>query len=191
MVGNLAETTTDESSKVIGILGDYFAASVTGTLTLDGSHGSKLVLTPDAARTVLLQPEATRNGVTVFVKNAGAFTLTFKDDSNADTIGTVAAGQYGYFYCDGTTWRALSLASTSGNVSAPITVEGTGSAQDVAHGLTGTPNKLWWSILGGHNGSGAAGTQCPTVSISGLPDGTNVNLTVSAGARLLLYCAIL
>ena len=190
MAGNLAETTTHESPKVIGTLGDYFAASVTGTLTLDGSHGSKLVLTPTAARTVLLQPEATRNGVTVFVKNAGAFTLTFKDDSNTDTIGTVAAGQSAAFHCNGTTWYALGASVSTGNVSAPLTVEATGSAQNVAHGLTGTPNVIWWSILSGHNGSGATGIQVPTVEL-GSPTGTNVVITCTAGAFLLVYAAIL
>jgi len=191
MAGNLAETTTNERAKVIGILGDYFAASVTGTLTLDGSHGSKLVLTPTAARTVLLQPEATRNGVTVFVKNAGAFTLTFKDDANADTIGTVAAGHVGWFYCDGTVWTALAKVVPAGNVSAPITVTGTGASDDITHGLTGTPNVIWWSVISGHDGAGAAGDKCPDVSIAGAPTGTVVPVSCSEGAVLLLYCAIL
>ena len=187
MSGNLAETTTHESPKVIGTLGDYFAAAVTGTLTLDGSHGSKLVLTPDAARTVLLQPESTRNGVTVSIKNAGAYALTVKDDSNTSTIGTVGAGCVGWFHCDGTTWRALAVVAGSGSGSMSDVITGTGSAQTVAHGLTGTPSRVWWSTLVGHNGAGSTGDKCPEIGLTAMPDGTNVTISISAGAQILLY----
>lgn len=187
MAGNLAETTTHESPKVIGTLGDYFAASVTDTLTLDGSHGTKLVLTPTAARTVLLQPEATRNGVTVFVKNAGAYTLTFKDDSNTTTIGTVGAGRVGYFYCNGTSWIALAVVVGSGAGFMSEVVTGTGTAQQISHGLTGTPTRVWWSVVAGHNGAGSTGDKCPEIDLTGPPDGDNISVSISTGAQAMFY----
>lgn len=190
MSGNLAETTTHESPKVIGILGDYFAAAVTSTLTLDGSHGSKLVLTPDAARTVLLQPEATRNGVTISIKNAGAYVLTIKDDSNTSTIGTIGAGCVGWFHCDGTTWRVLAVVAGSSSESMSDVITGTGSAQTIPHGLTGTPSRVWWSTLNGHDGSGGSGDKCPMIGLTAIPDGTNVAISVSAGARIILYAGL-
>ena len=187
MSGNLAETTTHESSKVVGTLGDYFAASVTGTLALDGTHGSKLVLTPTAARTVLLQPASTRNGVTVYVKNAGGYTLTFKDSTGTDTIGTLGAGRVGWFYSNGTTWVALGVVVSGSAPFMSDVITGTGSTQSISHGLTGTPSRAWWSVLIGHNGAGSTGDKCPEVGLTAPPDDQNLSISISAGAQILLY----
>lgn len=68
-------------------------------------------------------------------------------------------------------------------------VTATGSSQAVAHGLAATPRKYWVEILSGHNGSGAAGTQVPTVAWGTVND-TNLTVTVSAGATFKLHAIL-
>lgn len=116
MAGNLAETTTCESPKVEGVIGRDYIATLSGTLTLDGTYGDVLKLDPGGAgRTVLLWPEATRKGVLVWIINAAdaAETLTVKEDSNTTTIGSVAQNKTGLFYCDGTNWTLLYTFTTT------------------------------------------------------------------------------
>ena len=62
---------------------------------------------------------------------------------------------------------------------------GTGSAQNVAHGLKRTPTRVRFYIMAGHNGAGGSGTQCPAIS-PGTHTDTNVVVTVTAGATFLV-----
>lgn len=60
---------------------------------------------------------------------------------------------------------------------------GTGSAQNVAHGLGVAPTgQVLVAIEAGTDGSGSAGTQCPVVA-QGTHTSTNVVLTVTSGAK--------
>lgn len=58
----------------------------------------------------------------------------------------------------------------------------TGSSQNIAHGLTGTPAKVLLVPTAGDDGAGAAGDKMPTL-LEGAHDGTNVVATVTAGAK--------
>lgn len=58
----------------------------------------------------------------------------------------------------------------------------TGSSQNVAHGLAATPALVLIVPTAGHDGAGGAGTQMPTIA-EGAHDGTNVVVTVTAGAK--------
>lgn len=62
----------------------------------------------------------------------------------------------------------------------------TGSSQDVAHGLGGTPTRVLVVPTAGHDGSSGAGTQAPTIT-EGQHDETNVKATVTAGAKFKVY----
>lgn len=58
---------------------------------------------------------------------------------------------------------------------------GTGSAQEIAHGLGATPNKFIVVPHTGHNGAGAAGTQVPSFTV-GTVDATKITVTCSTAA---------
>lgn len=58
---------------------------------------------------------------------------------------------------------------------------GTGSPQEIAHGLGDTPTKFIVVPHTGHNGSGAAGTQMPTFTV-GTIDATKITVTCSTAA---------
>lgn len=116
MSGNLGETTTDEEGKVQGVLGRDYIATLSGTLTLDGTYGDLLKLDPGGAgRTVLLWPEATRKGVLVLIVNAAdaSETLTVKEDSNTTTIASIGQNASCLLYCDGTSWTKLCTFTTA------------------------------------------------------------------------------
>jgi hypothetical protein len=59
---------------------------------------------------------------------------------------------------------------------------GTGSLQNVAHGLGRVPALVIVRVTAGHNGSGGAGTQFPVV-VDGPSSITNAQVTVTAGAK--------
>jgi hypothetical protein len=63
-----------------------------------------------SGRTVLLPPEAGSEHKAFFIYNAEDVggDLTVKDDSDTNTIGTVAFGSAGtWFGCNGTAWEAM------------------------------------------------------------------------------------
>lgn len=74
---------------------------------------------------------------------------------------------------------AVTAAKAAVFVSAEQTA--TGAAQNVAHGLAGTPALVLVVPTAGHDGAGAAGTQMPTI-VEGVHTATNVVVTVSDGA---------
>jgi len=83
--------------------------------------------------------------------------------------------------------RASNLATAAMfRTASPVTA--TGSAQNVAHGLGSTPSMVWVFAVSGHNGSGGAGTQMPTISL-GTHTSTNIVVTCTAGATFTA-CAI-
>lgn len=83
--------------------------------------------------------------------------------------------------------RASNLATGAMfRTASPVTA--TGSAQNVAHGLGSTPSLVWVFAVSGHNGSGGAGTQMPTISL-GTHTSTNIVVTCTAGATFTA-CAI-
>lgn len=66
------------------------------------------------------------------------------------------------------------------SLSAPQT--GTGSPVETAHGLGVVPSITVAIITRGHNGAGAAGTNCPEI-VSGTHTSTNGVFTAEAGAQ--------
>lgn len=66
---------------------------------------------------------------------------------------------------------------------------GTGGAQLIPHGLSSTPSLAWCTVTNGHNGAGAAGDLCPSVSGVGI-DATNLTVLVTAGAEFRLYAIL-
>lgn len=129
----------------------------------------------------------------VLKTTAGTTTHTLDDSGNATHTGALTAGSVvtatiteavaaggvdidGCLIKDG---RAEALATGAMFLSTVQT--GTGSAQNVAHGLGATPTIAFAVIVGGHNGIGGAGNQCPTVT-SGTHDATNAVFTTEAGA---------
>lgn len=61
-------------------------------------------------------------------------------------------------------------------------LDGTGSATEILHGLPSAPDKFIVVPHGGHNGSGAAGTQMPTFVV-GTVDATKITVTATAGSK--------
>lgn len=80
--------------------------------------------------------------------------------------------------------RASNLATGATAKSGVIT--GTGSPQNFAHGLGSTPTRVTVTVYSGHNGSGAAGTQVPTIT-EGTHDATNCVVTCTAGATYVVH----
>lgn len=106
-------------------------------------------------------------------------TMTATTSLTTDTIAerTSAAGVTvdGCLIKDG---RAAALATASMFLSTEQT--GTGSAQNVAHGLGAVPTMTFAVITGGHNGIGGAGNQCPIFTY-GTHTSTNCVFTTEAG----------
>ena len=80
--------------------------------------------------------------------------------------------------------RASNLATAATAKSTVLT--GTGSPQNFAHGLGSTPTRVTVTVYSGHNGSGAAGTQVPTIT-EGTHDATNCVVTCTAGATYVVH----
>lgn len=80
--------------------------------------------------------------------------------------------------------RAANLASAATAKSGVLT--GTGSPQNFAHGFGSTPTRVMVTVYSGHNGSGAAGTQMPTIT-EGTHDATNCVVTCTAGATYVVH----
>jgi hypothetical protein len=57
---------------------------------------------------------------------------------------------------------------------------GTGSAQNVAHGLGSTPSMVWWAV----SDSGATGIY---TLVPGVHDATNAKFTVTAGVKYYVF----
>lgn len=79
--------------------------------------------------------------------------------------------------------RASNLSAAAMFRSSPQT--GTGSQQSIAHGFGSTPSLVWAIATAGHNGSGAAGTQMPTITL-GTHTSTNCLVTCTAGATYVV-----
>lgn len=115
MTGSIGEPNAAQVfTKRIGVKGDLYAATLTAGLVLDGSHGTKLYLTPTAAHDVTMPALDLCVGVTYQITNAavGDYALTLKDASGA-TITTIAQGEIGWVHCTGDAWQPLGRADLS------------------------------------------------------------------------------
>lgn len=102
----------------------------------------------------LLLPAEDENAGPLLILNNGGESIVVKDDSDSSTIATLASGDMGIFLCDGTTWYATvgggsvdsadiaDDAVTAAKALAFVSAEqtGTGSPQNVAHGLGAAPS---------------------------------------------------
>lgn len=190
MSGNLGETTTHESPKVIGIVGRYFTASPSNLLILDGTHGDLIKLAPTDDVDVILQPEATRNGVVIEVGNDSAYSVAIKDDTGQSLIATIGPKSSARFICTGTAWLKLASAKAEDQIWMSDVVTATNTDMTIPHTLGAAPTKVWWSVKAGHNNLGAAGDKCPDVDLTGQPDATNIYVSASEGSRLIFYAAL-
>jgi len=59
---------------------------------------------------LLLPSESEAEGMLLFINNFGGESIVVKDDSDTDTIDTVATGELGIFFCDGTEWVGMNEA---------------------------------------------------------------------------------
>lgn len=75
------------------------------------------------------------------------------------------------------------LVQTGGFTSAPIV--GTGAPVATAHGLGYNPGAVGVTVLGGHNGAGAAGDLVPALVVT--KNETNVTVTCTAGATYSIH----
>ncbi|MHA1574440.1 MAG: hypothetical protein ACTSX8_10650, partial [Alphaproteobacteria bacterium] len=56
-----------------------------------------------------LPPEASCNGLVLFIVNTGGESIVVKDDAAGYTVVTIATGKAAIVCCDGTTWDTVSL----------------------------------------------------------------------------------
>lgn len=99
------------------IKGLHTNKTLAGNITLATDDTLVQVLTPGAARTVTLPPEASSEGIMFIIVNAGvaAEDVTVQDTAGPTTV-LVLAGQAtnpkraAMFYCDGTRWVGLTNA---------------------------------------------------------------------------------
>lgn len=115
MSGSIGESNAAQVfTKRIGVKGDLYSATLAANLVLDGSHGTKLYLTPTAARDVTMPALDLCVGVTYQITNAAAgdYALTIKDAA-AETITTIAQGEIGWVHCTGEAWQLLGKADLS------------------------------------------------------------------------------
>lgn len=110
MAGNIGESTTHESAKRIGVVGNLYTATLSGNLTLDASYGTIFKLDPGgSSRDVLLPAEVDYRGCEVLIINAAdaAENLVIKDDSGTTALVTINQNEAARLFCDGTTWTLL------------------------------------------------------------------------------------
>lgn len=81
---------------------------------------------------------------------------------------------------------ALAVTAAKALVFASTEQTGTGSSQNVAHGLAATPSIVLLVATAGHDGMGGAGDLMPVLT-EGSHDSTNVVATVSAGAKFKVF----
>lgn len=84
-------------------------ATLGATLTMRASNEAKIqFLDPGgASRTVLLPAESDGDWMIVINTADAAENLTFKDDSNTNTILVTGQNEIGFLFCDGTAWRGV------------------------------------------------------------------------------------
>lgn len=161
---------TSSESEYIQTAGGWFAVPLNGDFT-DGVHADTIdEYTSGAGVTI--------DGVLVKDGAVNTNTLNEKDSGSGVTVD-------GCLIKDG----AAAKLATAAFYQSPSPVTATGSSQAVAHGLAAAPRAYWVEVLSGHNGSGAAGTQVPTITW-GTVDGTNLTVTVSAGATFKLHAIL-
>lgn len=91
----------------------FHSETLTGNLTLDATYPNLLKLDPGGAhRDVTLLAEADAEGVTLQIVNAAdaAENLVVKNDAGS-TIATLNQNEEGIFYCDGTSWSLVRIAT--------------------------------------------------------------------------------
>jgi hypothetical protein len=109
--------------------------TISAARTMDAYGATVQILNGGASnRDVTLPPIATSNGMLVIVQNSGTTNdLVVKDNAGTPaTIATLKPNSGAAFLCNGTTWYPV-LHEKAPFLSAQQT--GTGSAQNVAHGL--------------------------------------------------------
>lgn len=131
----------------------------------------------------LTLPSATEHvGSELFIFNIGGEAITLNDNastrllSNASVVLVSGAGVWSVK----SGAKAVGIASGSKFVSTEQT--GTGSSQNVAHGLGTTPSVVWWSLSGP---SGGADTVTP-----GSHDATNLKFTVTSGVKFYAFAIL-
>lgn len=148
------------------------------TLAVD-ANGSGNGTSPQA----LTLPDATVNvGAELQIVNAGGEAITLNDAASTRVIQgacvTVRSGG-GYWNVIGG-GKATGIQAGGKFVSTEQT--GTGSSQNVAHGLGATPAIVWWSLSGP---SGGADTVSP-----GAHDATNLKFTVTNGVKFYAFAIL-
>jgi len=134
-------------------------------------------------------------GVGVIIKPAAGTALDASPSISAGTGAASTSEPNGSVYLRtngdlvqriGGAWVVALTGGRASNLAAAATfrvagVAGTGSAQNVPHTLGSVPTLVWVIPTAGHNGSGAAGTQMPTITL-GTHTSTNLVVTCTAGA---------
>jgi hypothetical protein len=57
-----------------------------------------------------LPPEAAAAGLVLWIFNTGGENIVVKDDSGVTTVDTIATTEFGFFFCDGTSWHGMNAA---------------------------------------------------------------------------------
>jgi len=99
--------------------------TLTGTKTMGlGDMDGYNVYDPGGSTRIVLLPAEEKGFVVIQNSADAAESLTVKDDSNTDTIGTLPQNGSGLFICDGTTWRQFAntgaMVATTGTFSGDI-----------------------------------------------------------------------
>lgn len=117
MAGPLSRDTTgahgiiNDLFALFAVKSGYYAATLTGAISVDDTYPSMLGLDPGGAhRNVTLDAEATADGMfRLFVNKANAAeNLVILDDAAA-TIATLNQDEAGLFHCNGTAWSLVIL----------------------------------------------------------------------------------
>lgn len=88
---------------------------ISATLELSDIDTPLQILTPTTDLDVELAPEAVTNHVTAIINSSTDYTLTVKDDSSSDTIGTINTDKAGLFISTGAKWYEIGAPTSSDN----------------------------------------------------------------------------
>lgn len=99
-----------------GLKLENIAKTVAAEEAIATSWPPVLLLDPNGgAKTVLLPAEADSEGLTFVIFNTAdaAEVLTVEEDSSTTAILTLAQGEGGLVYCDGTTWHGMMVGTNT------------------------------------------------------------------------------
>lgn len=163
---------------------DVASGGTSGPVRLNGTARgdgvSDTELDDDAVDTAAIQDLAVTRGKIALDAVDGTLIEDDAVDSEHVAAGALDTEHYAALSVDAAAIAAASVGAAKVDFFKSTEQTGTGSEQDIAHGLSSTPGLVWWSL------SEFADTLAVDFA-EGAHDGTNLKVTVTSGAKFFIF----